>query len=196
MRGLRPRLQAQSDSIVIMMIRIDLEQVGGLDGRFTAERAEQYVVTRGSLQRHFELFDQNPHTFGACLWCLHDVIRCHVDRVPLSLEELHFHQSKYSRQSNVQLRIAKIHAQTVTGAFAEADEIRRERLISTGSLGVVKPAVRYEGVAGRKYTFVMMLDIASQADGDARRNGVGAVFHGRLEYARGSLRGPVGESEC
>lgn len=179
-----------------MMRRIDLEQEGGLHGRFTAERAEQYMVTRGFLHRHFELFDQNPHTFSACLWCLHEVIRCHVDRVPLSLKELHFHVSKYSRQSNVQLRRAKIHAQTVTGAFAEADEISRERLISTGSLGVVKPAVGHEGVAGRKYTLVMMLNIASQADRDARQDGVGAVFNGRLEYARGSLRGPVGESEC
>ena len=104
--------------------------------------------------------------------------------------------SEYSRQSNVQLRIGKIHPQTVTGAFAETDEIRRERLISTGSIGVVKPAVGPEGVTGRKYTLVVMLNIASQADRDARRDSVGAVLNGRVEDARGSLRDPVGESEC
>lgn len=115
------------------------------------------------------------------------MIRCHVDRIPLSLKELHFHTSENSRQSNIHQGIGKSHAQTATAAFAKADEIRRERLVCTGNFGAVEPAVGIEGLAGRKYTLVVVLNTASQADGDARRDGVGAVLNRRVEYARESL---------
>lgn len=105
------------------------------------------------------------------------MIRCHVDRIPLSLEELHFHPSENGRQSNIHQRIGKIDAQTVTAAFAKADEIRRERLVCTRNFGVVQPAVGIEGLAGRKYTLVVVLNTASQADGDAWRDGIGAVLN-------------------
>ena len=94
---------------------------------------------------------------------------------------------KNSRQSNIQLCIGKIHAQTATAAFAKADEIRRERLICARSFGVIEPAVGVEGLARRKYTLIVVLNTASQADGDARRDGIGVVFNRRVKYARESL---------
>ena len=104
--------------------------------------------------------------------------------------------SKKSRQSNVQLCIGKIHAYTVAGAFAKADKILRERVIGTGGPRIPKPAVGVEGLAGRENALVVMLNVGSQADGDARRDGVGAVLNGGVRYARESLRGPVREPEC
>lgn len=124
------------------------------------------------------LFDQNPHALSACLWYLHHVIRRHVDGIPLRLEELHVDVSENGRQSNVQLRMGKIDAQTAARAFAEADEIARERLLGTASLGVAEPAIRVECVAARKISLVVVLVVACQADRDARQDGVRAVCDG------------------
>lgn len=124
------------------------------------------------------------------------MIERHVDRIPLGLKELHFHASKNSHQSDIQLCVGETHAQTAPAAFAKADEIRRERLVCAGSFGVTEPAVGVEGLAGWKYTLIVVLKTATQADGDAGRDGIGAVLGRRVKYARESLGDPVGESEC
>lgn len=115
------------------------------------------------------------------------MIHCHVDGISLRLEEFHVHVSKKRRESDVNLCIGEIHADAVAGAFAEADEIVRKRLLRVGDLRVVKPAVGIEGVAGGKNAFVVVLNVGSQADGDTWWNGVGTIFNGRVKYTRESL---------
>lgn len=148
------------------------------------------------LQIHLELFDQNPHTFSVCLWYWHEVIRCHVDGIPLRLKEFHIDASKNSGQSNVQFCIGKIHAYTIAGTFGKANEIFRERLISTVAARISKPAVRAKVLARRENALVVMLNIGSHADRDARRDGVWAVLNSGVKYTRESLRNPGRKSEC
>lgn len=119
------------------------------------------------------------------------MIRCHVDGIPLRVEEFHIHPAKESCQANEQLCVSQIHSQAVAAAFGKTDEVFRERLFGVGALRAVKPAVGREGLAARKYALIVVLNIASQADGNARRNGVRAEFDGGARYARESLRNPV-----
>lgn len=116
----------------------------------------------------------------------------HVDGIALRLEEVHVgHLSEQRREANVQLGVAQVHAQTAAAAFAEADEIPRERL-AVRIIGLVaEPAVRVEGLAARENPLVVMLDEARHADGHARRDRVGAVLDRGIEYASESLRDPV-----
>lgn len=124
------------------------------------------------------------------------MIRRHVDRISLRLEEVHAHLSEKSRQTNVELRVGEIYADAAAGAFAEADEIMRERVVVIGGLGVVEPTVGDEALAARENALVVVLEVTCLAHGDAPRDRIGAVFNGGIEYARKSLRGPVRESEC
>ena len=123
------------------------------------------------------------------------MIRCHVDCIPLRLEEFHSDTSKNSRHADVQLRIGKIHTQTAAGAFGKTDEILRERLISAGSLRISKPAAGVESLARRENALIVVLNIDSLTDGDARRDGVGAVLNSGVKDTRESLRGPVRKPE-
>lgn len=119
------------------------------------------------------------------------MISRHVDGISLRLEEFHVDVSENGCQPNVKLRVRQIDAQAAARAFAEADEIARERLVGAAALGVAEPAVRVECLAARKISLVVVLVVACQTDWNARRDGVRAVCNGGVEYARKSLRGPV-----
>ena len=157
----------------------------------------EYSSPRLHDQRHslsFHLYS-DPLSPQARNW--HEAITRHFNRVSFRLKELEIYPCKERCNTNVQLCICKIQAETHPRTFAKRHEIARQRFSRRWSYRVFQPSFGFETMWVFKDALIAMHQVSAHTDRCAPWNPVrGVEYFGFVVFASEALGYTVRHTEC